>query len=356
MAIPQVTIHIATEPQATPNQIEHTVAIAGPVGAGGTGVTGTIYQGNTVAGLAPAVGTDGIAAEAINDILRQVTTTVVYTPTVASPSEAQIQAAYDLLVNNSGRHITTFTLPGTFGASGANGSANATLTHIENLADNASARVVVSVQYGSGLTTFAAVKANAIAWAGNNRHEHSWPVFNSATGKYPAGLMTGAALAVAANNRQQNAYGIQLAPVAGGGVLRYNIGLESSDLDDLDGAGICTVINTPSGHRLAGGRFGYTDSNNAQRNWSVARVTDHCVRLIKDEWQNLVGSTYALDIIANKLRHGLDAIVGREIVDAVVSNGRRVQGAVTFDLRIFYVHPLESMTVNITLSPSQEGL
>ena len=358
MAIPSLEINYAQPSQPTNVGIDDVIAIAGPVGTGGSATANTIYRGDSLTDFFDAansvniVGSNGSVFEALTDFFGQSTATVLFTMYAAGADDAAKIAAWTNIVENYGAHRPTlFLVPGNEASDGAAGSANAVLTAIENLAANLYARVVNSVQYDGA--DQAAVIANAVTWAGNNSHPHVWNVFNSGSGEFPAGLFLGAAEDTAASSSVGRLAGVQLMPVRGGGTLRYNITQESAALAQLDDAGICTIINTPSGHRAVGGSFGYTTAD-SRREWPVARITDHLSVLIQQYWRdNLINSTASSSQLAVQLRDaGAVMITSGELTALRVYNLlRHSAGNTTVNVAASYIHPVTGLTVTLYLQP-----
>ena len=360
MPLPTWDISVTSAPIPPANAVSEVVVIVGPVGTGGNGTPGTLYEGRTFDGaLASAVGTDGFVRDEMRGLLAQVGPTVVFSPTVAGPNATQLVAAVNLAINNGSHTPTLILLPGNLGNNDSTAADSALTTIAGNTVagrDDLLARVIVNAPKLSGRDTIAQRRADAVTFAGHNAHPRSITVFNSASGKWGAGYWLGAALREASNSRFGRARGIQLAPVRGIGTLEFNLLLGSPDLTALDNAGVTSIINTSQGPAIAGGNFGYTSTTDPQRAWEVARVTDHAGQLLHDAWQALQRDHYSPEILSAKLTTALAPIIGTEVVSATVTMVQSAQGNYTVDMTLNYSQALTGLTVRLHLVASAEGL
>ena len=361
MPLPMWDISVTSAPIPPANAVAEVVVVPGPPGAGtGTGTVGNLYEGRSFDGpLAAALGTDGYVRDEVRGLLAQVGPTVVYSPTVASPTAEQIVAAVNLAINSGSHTPTLILLPGTLGNNSSTAADSALTTIAGNTVagrDDLLARVIVNAPKLSGRDTIAQRRADAVTFAGHNAHPRSITVFNGASGKWPAGYWLGAALREASNSRFGRARGIQLAPVRGIGTLEFNLLLGSPDLTALDTAGVTSIINTSQGPAIAGGNFGYTSTTDPQRDWSIARVTDHAGQLLHDAWLALQRDHYSPEILAGKLTTALAPIIGTEVVGATVTMVQQAQGNYTVDMTLNYSQALTGLTVRLHLVASAEGL
>ena len=355
MALPTITITTETIAQPPLIRIDEVVGVIGPIGTAGggtagTGAVGTIYHQNTLQGtgniLAAALGDNGDAFDVIRDMLSQVSVDVVFSPlTVVPATGLATQANWDAALNalrGYTRSVTTVLIPRDY-TQGVNATGAGTgVASLETFCDNIDARAVISAPQDT--------VANAVSWGGANAGPYVMGVFNGPSGRLPAGLWLGAALRVAATNREGRGHGIQLARVTGAGTLQHVLNIGVTDLDNLDAANVSSIVDHNNRHVITGGEFNYTSDTELQRDWAIARVVDHAKHLLIDRWDDLVGSTRPISVLATRLEEALAPIVGTEIVSGVVSGVSGAQGHKIFNLDLDIIHPVTSVEVHIRIT------
>ena len=343
MPLPTITINVNPAQAVTPVALrDEVVGIVGPVGASGSGAAGTLVDGDAIADFIPSqLDAASVTGEAISQLLNQVAVDVVWSPTVASPTVAQIATAMDLLATHS-PPVSLVMLTGDMGAQAAN------LTKLQSFCADETrlARgVVAAVQTGNSLAARTAAAVTGAAGLGNR----VMMVFGkpAAATSWSTGAWLGAALRTASQRGRQ--WGIQMIPVTGAGTLQDMMSLGTSQLETLDDAGISSLIIAEGATRIAGGFFSYA-AGDPQRDWSVARVVDHAEHILRRTWlTRLVGSTASLPVMATVLEDGLRQLIGNEIT-AVGIVGTGSEGASrTFDVSLSVPTPAGNIVINLTL-------
>ena len=340
MPLPSITVTVAPSPVTAVSPLrDEVVGIVGPTGTGSSAAVGTLESGDQLSDFPSGdVGT-GETYNAISQLLGQVEVETVWSPTVAAPSEAQFATAVDLLATY--RNPVSMVLP-----IGALGYAAANLTKLQTFCADGThlARAVVNAnQTGGNLADRAAAAVTSAAGLGNR----IWMIYNKRANSYLNGAYMGAVLALAATRGR--GWGIQMAPVAGAGVLQDHLNLGATALTALDDAGISSLITAEGATRIAGGFFNYP-AGDPQRDWSVARVIDHVEHIIRRTWlRALVGSTLSLAEESSVLQASVDPLVGSEVVDVSVT-GISVNGANrTFGVVVELVTPAGNINVELTI-------
>ena len=343
MPLPDITININPAQAVAPTPLrDEVVGIVGPVGASGSGAAGTLVDGSALADFIPGqVDAASVTGEAVSQLLNQVTVDTVWSPTVASPTVAQIATAIDLLATHS-PPVSLVMLVGNMGAQAAN------LTKLQTFCADTTrlARgVVAAVQTGN---TLAARSAAAVTGA-SGLGDRIMMVFGkpAAATSWSTGAWLGSALRTASQRGRQ--WGIQMIPVTGAGTLQDMMSLGTAQLVDLDNAGISSLIIAEGATRIAGGFFNYA-AGNPLRDWSVARVVDHVEHILRRTWlTRLVGSTSSLPAMAAVMQSSLDQLIGNEITAVGVVGTGAMGASRTFDVSLSVPTPAGNIVINITL-------
>ena len=340
MPLPTIEVNVTTPAVAAVSPLrDDVVGVVGPLGTSATAAAGTLVSGDQLADFSEAVVGAGETYAALSQLLAQVEVETVWSPTVASPTPAAFATAVDLLATY--QSPISLVLP--IGALGYNA---ANLTKLQAFAQDSThlARVVVNAnQTGNNLT---ARSAAAIAGAGSLGNRILM-VYNKPATSYANGAYLGAALRLAATRGR--GWGIQMAPVAGAGVLQDHLNLGTTELSNLDAAGISSLITAEGATRIAGGNFAYA-AGDPQRDWNVARVVDHVEHLIRSTWlRALVGSTLSLSEEAGILQAAVDPLVGNELVDISISGESAMGARRVFAADMSIVTPAGAIVVNLTI-------
>ena len=343
MPIPSITIRInpAQAVVTTPLR-DDVVGIVGPVGASGSAAAGTLVSGDDISDFIPSqIVATGETALAISQILNQQPVDIVWSPTVASPTVAQVATAMDLL-GNYRNAPTIVMLVGDLGDQAAN------RTKLQSFCEDTTrlARGVINaVQTGNNL---AARAAAAVTGTGGGLPNRLMAIYNKPAANYANGAWIGAALRLTAQRGRQ--WGIQMAPVTGAGILQDQITLATTELETLDNAGISTLITAQGATRIAGGFFNYTPTTHPMRDWSVARVVDHVEHLLRATWlTQLVGTTLSLPAMASVLTDAVRPLIGSEIRSVSITGVSITGASRTFDVNLTVLTPAGNIIVNITL-------
>ena len=348
MALPTITITTETVAQPPSVRIDEVVGVVGPVGTGGTGVAGTLYHANTLQGtgnvLSAALGSDGDTRRIISDLLSQVTVEIIFSPvvvTAGTTTETLWDAAVDLL-KGADPKVTTILVARDYTQAENGVGAGGGVAELARISGELNARAVVSGPQDSA--------ANFITWMNANSGPNVMGIFNGPVDVPPSGLWLGAALRVAAVNREGRGHGIQLAVVSGAGTLQHTLNLGLSTLTNIDNANGSSIILHNGRHRIAGGEFNYASQTELQRDWAIARVVDHAKNLITNRWDGLSGSPKSLPVLATRLEESLAPIVGTEIVRGTVTGVGGTGGNKIFNLDLDIIHPVNSMEVHIRIN------
>ena len=342
---PLPTIEVNINPPPTVVSIplrDDVVGIVGPVGTTGSGAAGTLVAGDALSDFSPGA-VDGASETGLflSQMLNQQGVETVWSPTVASPTATQVATAMDLLATH-GTPVSIVALVGDLGNSAPN------RTKLQDFCADPTrlARGVINaVQTGNSL---AARTTAAITGTGGGLPNRIMAIFNKPSGNYASGAWLGATLALAAQRGRQ--HGIQMATVNGAGVLQDSISLGTTQLTNLDAAGISTLITAEGETRIAGGYFNYSPETNPLRDWSVARVTDHVEHLLRRTWiTQLVGSTSDLPVMASVLTSAISPLVGTEIVAITIVGVDQTGASRTFNVDLTVRTPAGNVIVNITL-------
>ena len=357
MAVPTINFNIEQDETEVLHSVSDVLYVVGEAGTDGTGEVGTIYNGESLADFLTPVGSDGDLYDFLDSIFSRIrveTYVSLYTSTEDAdndPStdetaksdsdlEESRQAAINLITEVR-ENPTVLHIVGDAAAIGDATSASTIAARLAVLAEQLGCRAVCNSAQDT--------KANAEAWGTNNTGPYLLGVFNqhgpSSDYKYPAGPWLAATLLTA--REQGRAWGINYAEVRGIAGLRHSMNVHDSALNDLDAAGVSTIIFDEGLYKIIGDEFKTAGRSDPTRFWSIARVVDYVERTLTAQARGFVSSTYSAGRQAIKMTRTLDSL-DDIISGSVVPDLSQTQGLEKHfiaDLELLYA----TTTINIKL-------